>query len=330
MRILQTLQWVKFAGTEKVCVDLCNKMSKEHEVYLLTNKKDLPCIENSVILIEFDFYVSRYNLLYLSKLAKLLQKVRPDIIHCHNTKVIEMTHYAQFFFKKKIPIIATKHDLTKKKKYNLADLSVGILSNALEILPKNSIIIENGMRYIEPKPKPKIEKFHIISSGRLAYDKGHQNLLKALTYVDFDFQLDIFGEGSYKNELVSLVEELDLKKKVRFCGFAENIQDYLASCDLQVIPSLIEPYGLVTIDGIYYAPLLISSKTGVAAEILPQELLFMNEPNALGAKLCDIYQNYEDYIEKFAHVQAKRDIFSIQKVMNKYIEAYKMLIKKYQ
>ncbi|MBE7357661.1 hypothetical protein [Campylobacter sputorum] len=38
MKILQTLHWVQFAGTEKVCIDLCNQMSKEHEVYLFSNK----------------------------------------------------------------------------------------------------------------------------------------------------------------------------------------------------------------------------------------------------------------------------------------------------
>ena len=61
MIILQTLHWVQFAGTEKVCVDLCNELSKEHKVYLLTNEKIKPYIDESVNFIDLDFEKNRYN-----------------------------------------------------------------------------------------------------------------------------------------------------------------------------------------------------------------------------------------------------------------------------
>ena len=48
MIIVQTLHWIEFAGTEKICVDLCNEFSKEHEGYLLSSKKIKPYLDNNV------------------------------------------------------------------------------------------------------------------------------------------------------------------------------------------------------------------------------------------------------------------------------------------
>ncbi len=101
MRILHTLHWVQFAGTEKVCVDLCNEMVKEHQVYLLSQEGIRPYLNDEVQLIEFDFEKNRYNPLFLYQTAKLLEKISPDIIHCHNTKEIEIMKYAQIFLNKK-------------------------------------------------------------------------------------------------------------------------------------------------------------------------------------------------------------------------------------
>ncbi|KAB0581279.1 putative lipopolysaccharide biosynthesis protein [Campylobacter sputorum subsp. bubulus] len=61
MKILQTLHWVQFAGTEKVCVDLCNEMSKNNEVILLLNKDITAYLSENVKFIEFDFEKNYYN-----------------------------------------------------------------------------------------------------------------------------------------------------------------------------------------------------------------------------------------------------------------------------
>lgn len=324
MKILQTLQWIQFAGTEKVCVDLCNEMSKNHEVILLSNKDTTQRLDKNVKFIEFNFDKNRFNPFFLYKTAKLLKKIKPDIIHIHNTKVIEIMHYAQFFLDKKIQIIATKHDLSFKKKYKLADLSVAILENMLEILPKNSIVIENGMAYKKPSQLKKPNIFYIVSSGKSSPEKGHQDIIKALSKVNFDFLLEIYGWGEYENELKNLVNALNLNDKVKFCGFNDDIGSILASCDLQIIASHFEPFGLVAIDGIYYAPLVISTKTGIAGQIFPQKLIF-DEEN-LTQKLNDIYKNYKEYQDEFEKIKLKKDNFSIEKMTQKYIKAYQNLI----
>lgn len=101
MRILHTLHWVQFAGTEKVCVDLCNEFCKSHEVFLMTNDKIKTYTSDKVNLIAVDFEKNRYNPIFLYKIAKIIKDINPDVIHCHNTKELEIMYNARIFMKKK-------------------------------------------------------------------------------------------------------------------------------------------------------------------------------------------------------------------------------------
>ena len=126
MTVLHTLHWVQFAGTEKVCVDLCNELSKEHTVYLLTNEKIKPYINENVNLVEVDFEKNRYNPFFLYQVSKILERINPDVIHIHNTKELEIIYNARFFMQKKVPIIGSRHNPIFKKKFVLADMGVAV------------------------------------------------------------------------------------------------------------------------------------------------------------------------------------------------------------
>lgn len=326
MKILHTLHWIQFAGTEKVCVDLCNEMSKGHQVYLLSNEKIRPYLNNAVQLIDFDFEKNRYNPLFLYQTAKLLEKIAPDIIHCHNTKEIEIMKYAQLFLTKKIPIIATKHTLQYKKKYNLADLCVAILEDTKQLLKQESIIIKNGMTYQPPTKIACPNKFYIVLLGRLDKMKGFDIAIEALSLLNFEFECHIFGQGEEQDSLQQQINTLNLQDKVLLKGFSNHINDVLYSCDLQIIPSRFEPYGLVAIDAIYYAPLMISSHTGISEQILSEILKFDSNPQALSAKITEAYSNYAHFVAMFEQIKATKDIFSIEKMTTSYLDAYQNLI----
>ena len=326
MKILHTLHWVQFAGTEKVCVDLSNEMSKEHQVYLLSNEKIRPYLNNKIQLIDFDFEKNRYNPLFLYQTAKLLEKIATDIIHCHNTKEIEIMKYAQIFLTKKIPIIATKHTLQYKKKYNLADLCVAILEDTKQLLKQESIIIKNGMAYQPPTEIIRPNKFYIVLLGRLDKMKGFDIAIEALSLLNFDFECHIFGQGEEQAALQQQINALKLQDKVLLKGFSNHINDVLYSCDLQIIPSRFEPYGLVAIDAIYYAPLMISSHTGISEQILPEILKFESNPHALSAKITEAHSNYANFVTIFEQIKTNKDSFSIEKMTSSYLDAYQNLI----
>jgi len=328
MIILHTLHWIQFAGTEKVCVDLCNELSKEHTIYLLTNEKIKPYINDSVNFINFDFKKSRRNPFFLYKVAKMVEKINPDIIHVHNTKELEIMYNARFFMKKKIPIIGSRHNPVLKKKFSLADLGVAVSDETrIYTNAKRNITILNGIPFKEVKKFENKNKFTIVGVGRLAPVKGFHTLITALSRVDFDFKLNIVGDGEQKEELLSLIKSYGLENKIELVGFVRNVQDYIYNSDLQIISSSEEGLSLALIEGIFYAKVLIATDIANHKEILGEELVFDNNIDAFVNKLEDVNNNYEKYVTLFSKIKDTKDNYSIEKMAEKYFEAYKSLLK---
>lgn len=328
MIILHTLHWIQFAGTEKVCVDLCNELSKEHTVYLLTNEKIKPYLEENVNFIELDFEKNRYNPSFLYKVAKIVEKINPDVIHIHNTKELEIMYNARFFMKKKVPIIGSRHNPVVKKKFSLADLGVAVSEETrIYTNAKRNITILNGIPFKEVREFENKNKFTIVGVGRLAQVKGFHTLINALSKVNFDFKLNIVGEGEQKEELLNLIKSLKLENKIELVGFVRNVQDYIYNSDLQIISSSEEGLSLALIEGIFYARVLVATDIANHKEILGEELVFDNCVDAFVNKLNDVYNNYNKYVDLFSKIKDTKEDYSIEKMVKQYVEAYKTLIK---
>lgn len=328
MTILHTLHWVQFAGTEKVCVDLCNELSKEHTVYLLTNEKIEPYINENVNLVEVDFEKNRYNPFFLYQVSKILERINPDVIHIHNTKELEIIYNARFFMQKKVPIIGSRHNPILKKKFVLADMGVAVSDETrIYTNAKRNITILNGIPYKEVEDFGKNEKFTIVGIGRLAPVKGFHTLIKALSKIDFDFKLNIVGEGEQKQELQNLIKSLALDDKIQLVGFVRNVQDYIHNSDLQIISSSEEGLSLALIEGIFYAKVLVATDIANHKELLGENLVFDNNIEAFVEKLNDVNKNYAKYIKLFEKIKQTKDNYSIEKMVKQYVEAYKTLIK---
>ncbi|UTJ05671.1 glycosyltransferase [Arcobacter roscoffensis] len=328
MRILHTLHWVQFAGTEKVCVDLCNEFSNENEIFLLSSKEIKSYINDKINLIEIDFEKNRYNPIFLYTIAKIIKNVNPDIIHVHNTKELEIMHNAKIFLDNNVPIVGTRHNPVIKKKFALADLGVAVSDETrLYTNAKKNITILNGIPVKEAVDFEKIDKFKIIAVGRLAPVKGFDNLIKALSLVNFDYELTILGEGEQKEELEKLIKELNLEEKVFLKGFVGNVHDYIYNSDLQVISSIEEGLSLALIEAIFYSKVLLASDIANHKEMLGDKLVFDNTVEDLSKKIKSIYENYSDYEKEFKKLKDRKDEFSIEKMASNYMDAYKSLLK---
>ena len=328
MIILQTLHWVQFAGTEKVCVDLSNELSKKHTVYLLTNEKIKSYINDDVNFVDLDFEKNRYNPFFLYKVAKIIERINPDIIHIHNTKELEIMYNARFFMKKKVPIIGSRHNPVLKKKFALADMGVAVSDETrIYTNAKKNITIFNGVPFKDVTEFKKRNKFTIVGVGRLAPVKGFHTLIKALSQVDFDFKLNIVGEGEQKQELEDLIKSLKLEEKVELVGFVRNVQDYIYNSDLQIISSSEEGLSLALIEGIFYAKILIATDIANHKELLGEDLVFDNSIEAFVKKIKEVYENNDKYEQLFIKIKEKRENFSIEKMVEQYVQAYKSLLK---
>lgn len=86
----------------------------------------------------------------------------------------------------------------------------------------------------------KILKFVYV--GRLEYLKGLDYFIDSLNDIKdkINFQVEIIGDGSYRNALEKKVKEYNLQKKITFLGRKDNVKLYLDRNDFFVYPSICE------------------------------------------------------------------------------------------
>jgi len=146
-------------------------------------------------------------------------------------------------------------------------------------------------------------KFSIVAVGRLDKIKGFDLLIRAASELKFDFELKIYGQGGERQNLQNLIDSLNLQDRVRLCGFCDDVAAALSASHLHVISSRKEGFPVILIEGIFYSPVLISTRAGGISEILSEE--FLCEAADLGAKIDEIYRTYGKYARAFAQKHAK-------------------------
>ena len=154
-------------------------------------------------------------------------------------------------------------------------------------------------------------KFSIVAVGRLDKIKGFDLLIRAASELKFDFELKIYGQGGERQNLQNLIDSLKLQDRVRLCGFCDDVAAALSASHLHVISSRKEGFPVILIEGIFYSPVLISTRVGGIPEILDEEFLY-NVEN-LSDKIYEIYTEYEKFVRDFfkKHV-GFRDILRLQ------------------
>ncbi len=122
---------------------------------------------------------------------------------------------------------------------------------------------------------PKSSKV-LFSLGALTPRKGFQYLIRAMPKVlreHPDTLCFIGGIGPYAGELRKLVRKLGLGDKVRLLGFIpeEELSFWMSSCDLFVLPSLSESFGVVQIEAMACGKPVVATRNGGSEEIIVSE-----------------------------------------------------------
>lgn len=94
---------------------------------------------------------------------------------------------------------------------------------------------------------------HLLTVGRLDYEKGYEFLLKAFAKVKREhptLSLTFIGDGNEKAALETLALNLQLEENVRFLGFQNNPFAYLKQADFFVSSSRYEGFSNVIVESL--------------------------------------------------------------------------------
>jgi len=107
-----------------------------------------------------------------------------------------------------------------------------------ERIKKKSCIIPNPI-YVSCLAS-EIKKKKIVTVGRLTPQKNQKLLIaafaKILLFYD-DYQLEIFGDGELRSELIAYSEELGIQDSVIFNGVVPNIHERISDAEIFVLSS---------------------------------------------------------------------------------------------
>ena len=303
-----------------------------HEVYVITYPhKDIEDIDGIHVIGTKGLNIPGVRGLMFKKNAKkalknLLEKEDIDIIHGHylfpagaaaaevgkeyGIKTYITAHGSDMFevYKKQPIMRSTIKNVLKK-----ADVVLAV-SNALR-----HEIIATGVSGISHKTRLSwnsvdIDKFSsnandsfkkefgltdkpiVLFVGNLIKRKNVESLLEARKIANSDYYLVIVGDGPLFKNLKKKVEEENIRDVI-FTGSRNDVENIIPSCDVLVLPSFSESFGLVLIEALACGKPVIGSNVGGIIEIINDDVGLLVDPNKISsiASAIDDVVNDENF-----------------------------------
>jgi glycosyltransferase involved in cell wall biosynthesis len=151
------------------------------------------------------------------------------------------------------------------------------------------------------------DNWHIPSSatlvgtiGRMVWQKGFEFLIRAIPEIIrylHDIRFLFVGDGPLKSDLDSLARRLEISDKVIFTDFRSDISRVLSSIDLLVVPSILEGFPMITLEGMAMSkPIVATAIQGITEQITDGQegiLVPPRNPKALSGAITRILQDKE-------------------------------------
>ena len=296
-----------------------------------------------------------FMLISARKLAKIIDKEGVEIIHLHWTKDIPFVVLAKFLSKSKPKIIQTrnmtmtrfKNDVYHRLMYKNIDLMLPVTYQVKEqletyipedIRPKIEVLYmgsdkpqmlnESEIQNLKMELWFKKDSFNVGMVGRINEAKGQHLLIKAVDILvkkGVDVNAYFVGhamEESYLDMLKHDIKSKNLEKNIHFLGFMKNPHHFYQLCDVVVLASKRETFGLVLIEAMQVGTTVIGSNSGGVVEIIDNEktgLLFEAQNYESLAKSIEKLINNPALNEKMAKSgqEKSQKMFSNEKQFKK-------------
>lgn len=125
---------------------------------------------------------------------------------------------------------------------------------------------------------------HLISVGRVAYQKGFDRLLEAandLKTAGYDFEWIILGDGEQREDFVSQSKNLGIEKYVRFIGAVSNPYPYIKQADLFVLTSRYESQPMAIMEALTLGIPVLSTSFDSVKEIIQDKDFALEVENSV-------------------------------------------------
>ena len=293
-------------------------------LYHLTEETENPSVLHKLFMWTIPIVKWIENRLYIRYLKQGMKKEHFDTCVIYSDAIAEMAirsvdadRYLMYYhhgamrhmyhdkiaYKKCEKIVAVSQNIANELKRFVPDA-------AEKIVAIHNLIDVNG---VQEKATCQIEdefdrnKFHIISVGRVASEKGMDIAVQACAKLVEEGLKDIcwwiVGDGPAMDDIKRVVAELHMEPYMRLVGMKVNPYPYIRQADLYVQPSRVEAFGLTITEAMILGKPVVATKTQGAREILTnqsQGWLCEINPTALAQKIKQLIfdTKYAEHFEK--------------------------------
>lgn len=315
MRILQVIDSLGIGGAEKLIADTVPLMVKQGyivDVLLLNGEhtafyEELASKECCKI---YSLGRSYYNPIYVFKIIKYFREY--DIIHVHLFPAQYYTVIAKILSFSKIKLIFTEHNTGNSRMDNPRFRSLerfiykgfskivcitqevkNSLINKLKLNKDKLFVINNGINIQEISnaiPENRInfgysecEKLLIMVAG-FREQKDQDTVIKSLSMLPSNYKLILVGDGIRRENLQSLVQELNLQNRVNFLGIRTDVYRLIKMSDIAILSSHWEGFGLAAAEAMACGKPTIASNVGGLAQVVNNGGLLFEKGNSTDLK----------------------------------------------
>jgi len=278
MKVCQIMAGDEEGGLENHFVELCNGLvDLVDELVVIAHEKYRERFRPDIRFLALDLSGKRRNPWLLYRLASLIRKEKPDIIHAQASKAVDMLARIRAF----VPgyRLGTLHG--RKKNLGMfarMNTVIGVSRGVVEGLKHPDVrVVYNGIRPYTGKSYDHNElagQFGLnpdlsvtLAIGRLAPVKAFDNLIKAW-HPALGYLL-IVGDGPERASLEALINARGLQRNVILTGFRDDVRALMPTADLLVFSSHREGFSYVLAESLLTRLPVLSTAVPGAIEVLP-------------------------------------------------------------
>ncbi len=323
MRILQICSARTLGGGERHLADLANGLARRgHEVYaalvpnsaLQNELAELPA-EN---IIELPLRNS-LDVASALKLAQLVRRHQIEIVHAHLARDYPLAAFAArrasgawlILTRHVLFPLSRVHRVLLRRVARVIAVSQAVVDAliAQDIFDTDKIVlIHNGVdidrfaktREDDAERQKPGARLCVGVIGELAPIKGQENFLRAAAIVssrrdDVDFIIageDKSRTGENRRLLERMIDEFDLRQRVRITGWADDVAELLRTFDVFVSASRSESFGIAMVEAMASGVPVVATTTAGAGEIIDADktglLVPIEYAEGLAKAICEL------------------------------------------
>lgn len=302
MKILHIIPDLHGGGGQKFCMDLCNELSKVHDVtvcslfdveeHMFMAKALSPEVKRVTLHKKAGFDISLFF-----KINKLIKQNKYDTVHTHLRALFYSTPAIIF---NRLNYFHTVHNMADKETGKVGRFIYNILFHYFNVTPvgisqkvlksiqeeygqSHTILIDNGVK--RPVATSELSSVqHEINSykktptsnvfltiGRIEQQKNHLMLIEVFNRLiseGEDIVLLIIGDDPYSGKpLLNQLQKIACPE-IHFLGMKQNVSDYLLSSDAFCLSSLYEGLPITLLEAMALRIIPICTPAGGIIDVI--------------------------------------------------------------